>query len=232
MSDTTRLLFSPYHPPSLRRVDRAFYLYRDCEVRITSRSDGRIPWPKCIPVDVRSRPILLVTDELLRAIREESSLALQHWFGVGPNQVWSWRRAFGVGAWEPEGSARLHRMNAAKGADGVKRKRWTPAELEAKRESAIRLDLIRFAHEAGNGRPAWTKQELVLLGTAPDAEVAARIGRTANAVRVKRTKLRIPSCKASWSTSASRADSGIYGSCPVAYGRSAQHLDAMNTEHP
>jgi hypothetical protein len=140
-------------------------------------------------------PILLVTDELLRAIRGESSIALQHWFGVGPGQVWSWRRAFGIGMWEPEGSVRLHRMNAAKGADGVKRKRWTRAELNAKRESAIRLNLIRFAHQAGNGLPTWTKQELVLLGTAPDAEVAARIGRTENAVRVKRTKLRIPTAE-------------------------------------
>jgi hypothetical protein len=38
----------------------------------------------------------------------------------------------------------------------------------------------------------WQQDELALLGTLPDDEVAPRIGRTVNAVRVKRTRLRIP----------------------------------------
>jgi hypothetical protein len=45
------------------------------------------------------------------------------------------------------------------------------------------------------GEQAWKREELDLLGTLPDAEVAARIGRTVNAVRVKRTKLRIPAAR-------------------------------------
>jgi len=193
--DHYRLLYGPYVPPRLGRGDRAFCLYRDCEVRITSWSDGRIPWPKCIPAHVRSMPILLVTDMLLEAIRRESSLALQYWFGVGYHQVRNWRRGFGVGQWEPEGSIRLHRINCAKGAAALKRKRWTRAELKNKRESAIRLNLIQFAKQSPiqGGHAAWTKQELVLLGTISDAEIAAKIGRTENAVRVKRTKLGIPS---------------------------------------
>jgi hypothetical protein len=40
------------------------------------------------------------------------------------------------------------------------------------------------------GRP-WTRKEGVLLGTMPDGELAARIGRTAEAVRVMRTRLGI-----------------------------------------
>jgi hypothetical protein len=35
----------------------------------------------------------------------------------------------------------------------------------------------------------WTDEELALLGTLPDAEFAARIGRTLTAVRVKRQKV-------------------------------------------
>jgi hypothetical protein len=42
---------------------------------------------------------------------------------------------------------------------------------------------------SGNG---WTAEELALLGTAPDAEVAAEIGRTEGAVTLKRCKLGIP----------------------------------------
>ena len=45
---------------------------------------------------------------------------------------------------------------------------------------------------SGNG---WTAEELALLGTAPDAEVAARIGRSEEAVTLKRCKLRIPTAR-------------------------------------
>jgi hypothetical protein len=44
------------------------------------------------------------------------------------------------------------------------------------------------------GRP-WTAKELRLLGTVPDEELAARIGRTAGAVRIMRTRLGIPSAE-------------------------------------
>jgi hypothetical protein len=37
----------------------------------------------------------------------------------------------------------------------------------------------------------WTPEQLALLGQLPDAEVAAKIGRTEKAVRVKRLKLGI-----------------------------------------
>ena len=40
--------------------------------------------------------------------------------------------------------------------------------------------------------PAWTAEELELLGTAPDAEVAEKIGRTEGAVTLKHCRLRIP----------------------------------------
>jgi hypothetical protein len=139
-------------------------------------------------------PILLVTDELLSAIRRESSLALQHWFGVGYSQVCNWRRAFGVRKWEPEGSIRLHRALSAKGAASMKRRRWTREELKVRRELAIWLNLIRFAQRSPiqGGHPVWTKRELVLLGTRSDAEVVAKICRTETAVRVKRPRLGIP----------------------------------------
>ncbi|NJL29653.1 MAG: hypothetical protein HC897_18060 [Thermoanaerobaculia bacterium] len=38
----------------------------------------------------------------------------------------------------------------------------------------------------------WTQQEEALLGTAPDREVALRIGRTLRAVRLRRVGLQIP----------------------------------------
>jgi hypothetical protein len=42
------------------------------------------------------------------------------------------------------------------------------------------------------GRPGWTKEQLALLGTLPDAEVARRTGRTEGAVTHQRNQLGIP----------------------------------------
>jgi hypothetical protein len=44
------------------------------------------------------------------------------------------------------------------------------------------------------GGPDWIEGELALLGTAPDAEVAAKVGRTEGAVTLKRCLLGIPTC--------------------------------------
>jgi hypothetical protein len=104
----TELLHGPYLPPALQRGDRTTYLFRDAEVTITSWTDAPIPWPRCRAIGRRGRPGLLVTEELIRAIRTESSVAIQHWFGVTATTVWRWRKAFGVTRWGSEGSRRLH----------------------------------------------------------------------------------------------------------------------------
>jgi hypothetical protein len=45
------------------------------------------------------------------------------------------------------------------------------------------------------GEDGWQREGLALLGTLPDAEVAARVGRTVNAVRVRRTRSGIPTAR-------------------------------------
>lgn len=45
---------------------------------------------------------------------------------------------------------------------------------------------------ANQESPAWTVEEIALLGTAPDPALARQLGRTAHAVAVKRFKLKIP----------------------------------------
>lgn len=62
---------------------------RDCQ---QIWSDGRILWPRCLPVGRRGQPVPLVNQTLAAAIRQEASIAMQHGFGVGVHQVWSWRR--------------------------------------------------------------------------------------------------------------------------------------------
>jgi hypothetical protein len=41
---------------------------------------------------------LLVDAELTRAVRLESSVAVQYWWGVHPKTGWLWRQALGVDA--------------------------------------------------------------------------------------------------------------------------------------
>ena len=190
--DLYQLRHGPYHAPALRRGDRATCLVRDGDVIITGWSESRIPWPRCRrPGTHGGGSGLLVDDELARAIRLESSLAIQYWWGVDVTVVWRWRKALGVPRFN-EGSARLQTaLNVRKGA-GLKGKRLPLEAVERRRRTATELGL-RPPQRPG-GRP-WTKKELGLLGTAPDAELAARFGRTETAVRVMRLRRGIPSAR-------------------------------------
>jgi hypothetical protein len=40
-----KLLYGPYKAPRLRRGDRGFCLFRDCDVIVTGWTDARISWP-------------------------------------------------------------------------------------------------------------------------------------------------------------------------------------------
>jgi hypothetical protein len=134
---------------------------------------------------------LLADDGLARAVRHESAAAIRFGWGVGGNAAWSWRKARGVrGHCGTEGTRRLHQAACAKGAAELRGKPLSPEQSERRRYTARELNLGQYldpAHGAG-----WTTAELRLLGEVPDAEVAARTGRSENAVRVKRTKLGIP----------------------------------------
>jgi hypothetical protein len=132
---------------------------------------------------------LLIGDELVRAIRTESSLAIQYWWGVQPETVWRWRLAFGVeGHAGTEGSRRLIQANADKGGDTIRGKKRSPGSRrqgETRKAKGLPGPTGRWKGQE------WTQEQLRLLGTMPDAKVAKKIGRTVNAVRVRRTKLGI-----------------------------------------
>jgi hypothetical protein len=171
--------------------------------RSSSNSDGvahrwcfrsDIPWPRVRGLECRGASGLWVNDELVRAIRTGSAEALKHWFGVGTHAAWQWRRAFGVGghATTP-GSRKAIRAAAIKGAAGTEAKEWTDAELDARAEAARERgqgSYLRPRWTPGNG--AWPAGDVALLGTADDAVVAEKLGRTTVAVRLKRVKLKIP----------------------------------------
>ena len=72
----------------------------------------------------------------------------------------------------------------------MKRRVWTDGERQQRRETAIRLELARYA-VPGGGRRLWSAEDTALLGVLSDAEVTRRAGRTVDAVRIKRQKLAI-----------------------------------------
>src|SRR5438874_4584445 len=96
MPAKSNLLGGPYQPPALRKGDRTTCLYRDGDVVITAWTDAPLSWPRCRALQHRGGSGLLVTEDLVRAIRTESAQALKWWFGVSTHTVWCWRRAFGV----------------------------------------------------------------------------------------------------------------------------------------
>jgi hypothetical protein len=132
----------------------------------------------------------LVNEELARAVCLESSLSLQHWFGVSEFTVWKWRKALGVERFN-EGSTRLRQAVNVEQAAKLRGKQLTAEQVERRRPTALTLNLGRNL-PAGYRGPWRTAEELALLGRMPDADVAARIGRTTRAVRIMRTRLGVP----------------------------------------
>jgi hypothetical protein len=72
----------------------------------------------------------------------------------------------------------------------LKARRFTKTERAQRRENNLRHGLSRNLI-LGYDRLWWTKKALELLGKLTDADVAARIGKTVTAVKVKRIKLGI-----------------------------------------
>jgi hypothetical protein len=107
MDDATRFrLLGTYRTPRFRPGQRV-----TCEARslveLCGLSGGRIPWPLGRPVGRRNgRDALVLYGALAEAVRRESALAVGFWWRVGPDTVWKWRKALGVGAPTP-GTSRL-----------------------------------------------------------------------------------------------------------------------------
>lgn len=87
--DRFKLLFGPYKTPRFRYGQRVFCELRGW-VKIVGLTEARIPWPKC-RAGKRARAIILY-GALAVAVRRESAQAVGHWWGVGSDRVWQWRK--------------------------------------------------------------------------------------------------------------------------------------------
>ena len=122
-------------------------------------------------------------------MRSESAAAVMHWWGVCASVAIYWRKALGAGRKNNPGSQRLIRAAVAKAVI------QSHSPLNAEQVEERRRRRSQKNAEAGNlavyQRAAWTAEELALLGTMPDAEVAVMLGRTYQGVQVKRERLGI-----------------------------------------
>jgi hypothetical protein len=163
-ADRVKLLFGPYQAPRIQRGDRAHCAYRDTLVVVTGWTDAPIPWPRCRALDSPGGGSgLLVDEELARAVRSESAAAVMHWWRASPRAVWAWQKALGVGRADSEGSRRLIRAAAEKGAARLRGKQLPPAQVERRRRTAIEKGLGRNLVTGYHG-PRWTKPQIRLLG--------------------------------------------------------------------
>jgi hypothetical protein len=145
-----------------------------CEVRgelkIVGVTDAPIPWPLGAGPRGGAKS-LVVSGDLVRAIRRESVYALCHWFGVNFQTVTKWRKALGV----PQlnfGTRKLWEANAAAGyfwqgvkaskansSDPLRRARHAAAR-RGKRQSAQSIEKTRRAN-FGRKHSAETRRKLV-----------------------------------------------------------------------
>jgi hypothetical protein len=94
-SDRFKLRYGPYRTPRFR-----YGSVVKCRVRgdviIVGITNGRIPWPMGRKPGRGSRGPVVYGD-LLKALRQESGVAICHWWGVTGQTVSYWRKALGIG---------------------------------------------------------------------------------------------------------------------------------------
>jgi hypothetical protein len=83
------------------------------------------------------------------------------------------------------------RAAAEQGGEAARERGVSDEECDERSRRALRLNLGQYLHKGYHG-PWWTAKERALLGKLPDDEVAARVGRTREAVRSRRRDLGIP----------------------------------------
>lgn len=89
-----RLLNGPYRPPRCK-IGGWLECHLRGRVKVVAISDGQIQWPMTRSARGGNRT-LIVCGDLVKAVRLESTQAIQYWWGVKKDTVWTWRKALGV----------------------------------------------------------------------------------------------------------------------------------------
>jgi hypothetical protein len=199
-----RLVDGPYAPPLI-----AIGGWLKCELRgdlqVGGYTNALIPWP----VAVGHAKQRIVCGDLVRALKTESLAAVSFHFGICHSLVSEYRQRLGIErftpgslrlfrrtidlARTPEARAKLSRHHEGRGDT------MTPEAREKLREIQRRPKPEKWKAKMGerwkrsfalSGRPApWTEEELKMIGTRPDREVAKLLNRSLSSVKGKKFQL-------------------------------------------
>src|SRR5262245_24206896 len=92
----------------------------------------------------------------------------------------------------PTACRRLMQAASELGAEALRDKPLPPQACEARRARAKASNAVAWLRAGYQRAFGWKPQEVALLGTAPDGEVAASTGRSVDAVRLARTRRHLP----------------------------------------
>lgn len=160
------LLAGPYHAPFVRRGD---WLDDEIDgaVKVGGYSEGRIAWPKRLKTGNAS---LILCADLVRAVRTESALAVQYWWGVGPVTVWKWRKALGVNPQNCAGTQALYKafkpiklpdhvvaLGLERASGPKARAKMSQTKTGVPAPPSVRAGLLRAAMSQTARSPGWGK---------------------------------------------------------------------------
>ncbi len=142
------LIAGPYQPPACRVGD-----WIDDEIdgrlEVGGWTTAPISWPRRKKT---GRASLILTEELARAVRTESSEAISFWWGVSTAKVWMWRKALGVGR-VTDGTRKL-----------LQERTGVPPEAAARgRAAASAPEVLARMAKTKRGRPAARQTREALL---------------------------------------------------------------------
>ena len=199
-----KLISGPYSPPV---VPIGGHL--KCELRgdlkVGGYTNAIIPWP----VALNHAKQLILCGDLVRALKTESRAAVVFHFGISPQWISEYRGRLGIERFTP-GSMRLfwRTVNLARTPEARKkmsRQRegrkdlMLPEDREKLRaiqqrpkskEWKVKMSERQQRRNFYVGHPEkWTVEELKLIGSRPDREVAKMLNRSLSAVKAKKFDL-------------------------------------------
>jgi hypothetical protein len=72
-------LIGTHTPPNVREGQRVYCRYRRAWCRVTRWTDAPVSWPRCIQVGIRGGSGLLISRELVRAVRTSAGSSGPAW---------------------------------------------------------------------------------------------------------------------------------------------------------
>lgn len=144
-----------------------------------------MPWPQC---HIRGRRSLILFEDLARAVKVESLLAIKIAWGVSRFSINKWRKLLEVERVN-QGTAARWQSNVAlvitpqQNQDGLRRAHAREARIKAEATKS-----------AGSGlRHEWTPEAVAWMGVLSDAAIGERLGRHAQTVGRERRRRGIAS---------------------------------------